>query len=73
MFRAGTMDQTAALVGCLAYAGLTIVISIIVAAWITIATVFVIRLLAIRYKIESPALPNFRSHWEGRVGHDDRC
>jgi len=43
------------------------------AAWITIGVVFAVRLLAIRFRIESRPLPAFKAYWN-RVdnGSNDR-
>jgi uncharacterized membrane protein YeiH len=75
MFKPGTLYQASALIGCLLFLGMTraVLLSEFAAAWITIATVFAIRLLAIRYRIESRPLRHFRAHWERPTdGTDER-
>jgi uncharacterized membrane protein YeiH len=75
MFLPGTLDQASALIGCLLFLGLTqgLPVTQFAAAWITIALVFIIRLLAIGFRIESHPLPGFKAYW-GRVdnGRDAR-
>jgi uncharacterized membrane protein YeiH len=66
MFMPGTLAQTLALAGCLLFLGLSYALKLsqFDAAWITIGAVFVARLLAIRYRIESKPLREFKSHWD---------
>jgi len=75
MFKPGTLDQALALIGCLLFLGLTQgrPVSQFTAAWITIGVVFAVRLLAIRFRIESRPLPAFKAYWN-RVdnGSNDR-
>jgi uncharacterized membrane protein YeiH len=61
MFKPGTLEQGLALVGCLLFLSLTqaLPFSQFTAAWITIVTVFAIRLVSIRYDIQSPPMPGF--------------
>jgi uncharacterized membrane protein YeiH len=61
MFKPGTLEQALALVGCLLFLSLTqaLPVSQFAAAWITILTVFVIRLLSVHYHIQSPPMPGF--------------
>ena len=63
MFMPGTLSQTLALVGCLLFVALIEGprFSQFAAAWFTIGFVFVARLAAIRYKIESKPLREFAS------------
>jgi uncharacterized membrane protein YeiH len=73
MFLPGTLAQTLALAGCLLFltliAGLRL--SQFDAAWITIFVVFVARLIAIRYNIESKPLREFKSDWAPRTETPD--
>ena len=61
MFKPGTLEQALALFGCLLFLSLTqaLPFSQFAAAWITILTVFAIRLVSIRYNIQSPPMPGF--------------
>jgi uncharacterized membrane protein YeiH len=72
MFKPGTLDQVSALIGCLLFLGLTQALPFtqFSGAWITIGTVFAIRLLAIRFGIETRPLPSFKAHWDR--SKDDR-
>ena len=56
MFMPGTLDQALALIGCLLFLSLTqgLPVTQFTAAWVTIASVFIIRLLAIGFRIEFP-------------------
>lgn len=66
MFQPGTLEQASALVGVALFLGLNQVAGMgqFGAAWITIAAVFLVRMLAIRYQIESRPLPGFERHWK---------
>jgi uncharacterized membrane protein YeiH len=72
MFKPGTLEQALALVGCLLFLGLTqsFALSQFAAAWITILTVFAIRLVAIRYDIQSPPMPGFTIGGDSEQGED---
>jgi uncharacterized membrane protein YeiH len=72
MFKPGTLEQALALVGCLLFLSLTKAFSLseFAAAWVTILTVFALRILSIRYQIVSPAMPGFRSGVNGKQGDD---
>ena len=72
LFQPGTLDQALALLGCALFLVLTQALhaATIAAAWSTILTVFVSRLLAIRFKIQTYPLGDFRSYWD-RTGEKD--
>jgi uncharacterized membrane protein YeiH len=61
LFKPGTLEAAAALIGC----GIFILIleanwlDETMAAWVTIAAVFVIRLLSVRYRVQTRALRDF--------------
>jgi uncharacterized membrane protein YeiH len=73
MFKPGTLDQASALAGCLLFLGLTQALGLAQfwAAWITIAGVFGLRVLAIRFRIESRPLRDFRAYWGGAANGKD--
>lgn len=75
MFKPGTLDQASALAGCLLFLALieTLGLPQFWAAWITIAAVFGLRLLAIRYRIESRPLGDFRAYWGGAANGKDEA
>jgi uncharacterized membrane protein YeiH len=66
MFLPGTLEESLALLGCLLFVALVkgLAINQLLGAWITIAVISVLRLLAIRYGIRSEALRGFREYWE---------
>lgn len=68
MFLPGTIEETVALIGCLFFLVLTqnpfMVMEAYPAAWITIAVVFVVRLMAIRYQIQVHPLKDFERYWK---------
>jgi len=66
MFLPGTLEESLALLGCLLFVALVkgLAINQLLGAWITIAVITVLRLLAIRYVIRSEPLPSFREYWE---------
>ena len=66
LFKPGTLEQALALLGCAVFLVLTQALhaSAVTAAWFTILTVFASRLLAIRFKIQSHPLSDFRSYWD---------
>jgi uncharacterized membrane protein YeiH len=61
MFKPGTIEEGSAVVGCVLFIALTKLTPAgqFVSAWVTIGTVFAIRLIAIRYHLKSRALPGF--------------
>jgi uncharacterized membrane protein YeiH len=68
MFKPGTLEEVLALMGCIVF-----VIAVIwfpqqqlYAAWATIALVFIIRMLAVRYEIQSKPLSGFEKYWNER-------
>jgi uncharacterized membrane protein YeiH len=65
MFKPGTLDESLAVIGCAVFIALIKLTSAgqFLSAWVTIAVVFAIRLLAVRYKIRSTALPGFKEYW----------
>jgi uncharacterized membrane protein YeiH len=66
MFLPGTLEEVLALLGCLLFVLLVSAIGwpLRAAAWLTIATIVLLRLAAIRYGIRSRPLPAFRDHWQ---------
>jgi uncharacterized membrane protein YeiH len=72
MFKPGTLEQALALLGCIVFILLTQALhsSVLAAAWVTILTVFISRLLAIRFRIQTHPLSDFRSYWD-RTGEKD--
>lgn len=66
MFLPGTLEESLALLGCLLFVTLVKaqVTHQLLAAWITIGVIAVMRLLAIRYGIRSHPLQGFRPYWE---------
>ncbi|MFM8218542.1 MAG: trimeric intracellular cation channel family protein [Planctomycetaceae bacterium] len=65
LLKPGTLEESAAFAGCLTYAALTHAFGqeqFPSACW-TIAFVFVLRLLAIRYAIRSQPLRDFKADW----------
>lgn len=74
LFRPGTLEAVAALIGCIVFVALkqTLGISQLLAAWITIVLVFLIRALSLRYGIRTRALPWFEEERsKGTVLQDD--
>lgn len=69
LFRPGTLEAAAALIGCGVFLSLTRLggLEQTGAAWITIAVVFVIRALAVRYGVSTRPLRDFEADW-----NDDR-
>jgi uncharacterized membrane protein YeiH len=66
MFLPGTLEESLALLGCLMFVVLVRGAGVEqgVAAWFTIALIFLVRLLAIRFRIRSRPLPGFREYWQ---------
>ncbi len=62
MFQPGTLEESLALVGCILFVGLVRGLHVIqfYAAWMTIAVVFLIRMIAIHYGISSRPLQGFQ-------------
>jgi uncharacterized membrane protein YeiH len=61
LFKPGTMEASAALIGCGIFLLLlqTAWLNETMAAWVTIGSVFVIRLLSVRYRFQTRALRDF--------------
>jgi uncharacterized membrane protein YeiH len=61
LFKPGTLEAAAALAGCCLFVALVEFTQLneTTAAWITIATVFVIRLVSVRYRVQTRALRDF--------------
>lgn len=68
MFQPGTLEESLALIGCLIFVGLIRWLGVdqYYAAWLTIAMVFAIRMIAVRYQIRSEPLRGFKEYWEKR-------
>lgn len=66
MFLPGTLEESLALLGCLLFVALVRGAGVEqgAAAWGTIALIFLVRLLAIRFRIRSRPLPGFREYWD---------
>jgi len=66
MFQPGTLEEVLALGGCVLFMLLVrgFNVSQYYAAWFTIAVVFVIRILAIRYQISSKPVRGFEEYWD---------
>jgi uncharacterized membrane protein YeiH len=66
MFQPGTLEEVLALIGCIQFIALVrgLNVSQHYAAWLTIITVFIIRIVAIRYQIRSKPLQGFEEYWE---------
>lgn len=70
MFLPGTLEESLALLGCLLFVGQVSAMgwSLKAAGWFTIATTFLLRLAAIRFRIRSKPLPAFRESWDQPQG-----
>lgn len=68
LFKPGTLEAVAALIGCGIFLSLTRTgwVEQTVAAWITIVTVFVIRALSVHFGVETRALRAFEDEWRER-------
>ena len=68
MFKPGTLEESSALIGCVAFVALIRLTPLgqFISAWVTIALVFIIRLVAIRFHIETKPLPAFEEYWGKR-------
>lgn len=66
MFKPGTIEESAALVGCCAFLALINLTSLgqFISAWVTIAVVFAVRLIAIRFHVETKPLAAFQEYWK---------
>jgi uncharacterized membrane protein YeiH len=67
LMRPGTLEAVAALFGCTLYLLLTRTfdLAVTLSAWITIAVVFAIRALSVRYGIRTTALEGFHDTGTG--------
>jgi uncharacterized membrane protein YeiH len=65
LFRPGTYESVAALIGCCVFLSLTKTefASPTTAAWATIVIVFVVRVAAVAYRVETRPLEDFRDDW----------
>jgi|SRR5271166_929501 len=63
MFKPGTLEESSALIGCIAFIALIKFTGAgqFISAWVTIGLVFAIRLIAIRFNIRTKALPAFQN------------
>jgi uncharacterized membrane protein YeiH len=68
IFRPGTLQAAAALIGCILFLVLVRlgVMEQTRATWVTIAVVFAIRVLSVHYKLETRALRAFEEDWTNR-------
>jgi len=66
LFRPGTLEAAAALIGCGLFLAVTRLTDVAQtsAAWLTIVVVFIIRALAVRYKVSTKALRDFEADWQ---------
>ncbi|HEU4995521.1 MAG TPA: TRIC cation channel family protein [Gemmatimonadaceae bacterium] len=66
LFRPGTLLAVAALIGCAVFLSLTRLFGVgqTTSAWITIATVFIIRAVSVQYHIETKPLSGFTGDWK---------
>jgi len=69
MFKPGTLEESSALIGCIVFIALIKLTPVgqFIAAWLTIALVFAIRLIAIRFHIQTKALAAFQEPAENVV------
>jgi len=65
MFKPGTIEESAALVGCVAFLTLVNLTSLgqFISAWATIGVVLAVRLVAIRFHVETKPLTAFQEYW----------
>ncbi len=72
MFKPGKLEESSALIGCGVFIALIKFTAAgqFISAWVTIALVFAIRLVAIRFDIETKALPAFREYWSAPAAPD---
>lgn len=68
IFRPGTLQAAATLIGCILFLVLTRLARVeqTLAAWITIAVVFAIRVVSVHYNLETRALRAFEEDWTNR-------
>ncbi len=68
LFKPGTFEGVAALIGCVLFVSLTRIGGVVqtTAAWITIAAVFVIRIASVTFGVETKALRDFEDDWKER-------
>ncbi|MBV8364426.1 MAG: TRIC cation channel family protein, partial [Candidatus Eremiobacteraeota bacterium] len=66
MFKPGTIEESAALVGCVAFIALISFTSLgqFISAWATIGVVFAVRLIAVRFHVETKPLIAFQEYWK---------
>lgn len=66
MFKPGTIEESAALIGCCVFIALINFTSLgqFVSAWATIGVVFAARLIAIRFHFETKPLTAFQEYWK---------
>jgi uncharacterized membrane protein YeiH len=66
MFKPGTLEESAALIGCVTFLLLINLTSAgqFISAWATIGVVFTVRLIAIRFHIETKPLAAFQEYWK---------
>jgi uncharacterized membrane protein YeiH len=66
MFKPGTIEESAALIGCVAFIALVNFTSLgqFICAWATIGVVFAVRLVAIRFHVETKPLTAFQEYWK---------
>jgi uncharacterized membrane protein YeiH len=73
LFKPGTFEAVAALIGCVLFVSLTRsdCVAQTTAAWITIAAVFIIRIASITFGVETKALRDFEEEWKERLEKRD--
>lgn len=69
LFKPGTFEGVAALIGCVLFVSLTRTswVTQTTAAWITIAAVFIIRIASVAFGVETKALRDFEDEWKERT------
>ncbi len=65
MFKPGTIEESSALIGCVVFIAMIKLTPAgqFISAWVTIALVFAIRLIAIRFHLQTKALPGFADYY----------
>ena len=65
LLRPGTLEAAAALIGCIVFLAFKRLTDLdqTIAAWVTIAIVFLIRMLSVRYHIQTRAMAEFEKDW----------
>jgi uncharacterized membrane protein YeiH len=73
LFKPGTLEGAAALAGCCLFVALVEFtwLTETTAAWITIAAVFVLRVLSVRYRVQTRALRGFSEKTSAEQAHPD--